>query len=91
MTSRESWAGTPQAPLRPKGHSLRSLGLIPRGSAPPPHRRLSIDLGTNGLVHLPVEKSALGPYLEGGVAKAPCPWVGPSPSAISGSGGCRKP
>lgn len=38
-----------------------------------------------------MEKSALGSYLQGGVAEVPCPWVGPSPSAISGSGAAGSP
>lgn len=38
-----------------------------------------------------MEKCALGPYLQGGVTEAPCPWVGPSPSAISGSGAAGSP
>lgn len=38
-----------------------------------------------------MEKCVLGPYLQGGVTEAPCPWVGPSPSAISGSGATGSP
>lgn len=48
------------------------------GKSPPTLRRVSIHLEANSPVHLPVEKSTLGPYLEMGWPRPlGCGWVLP--------------
>lgn len=52
--------------------------LLLRKKPPPNPRRVSIHLEANSTVHLPVEKSTLGPYLEMGWPRPlGCGWVLP--------------
>lgn len=78
-------------PGRPAGWSPSPSGAsyLPE-EAPLPSRHLSIDLDTNAEFTFLWKNPPWGLSVGWG-AEAPCPWVGPSPSAISGSGSRRKP